>query len=62
MPNTVPIGFYWGPQRCFRSYYVREDLNIDEVLMDSVREKTSASNEPICKKKKDEFLIAQIDQ
>jgi hypothetical protein len=30
--------------------------------MGSVRETTSASNEPICKEKKDEFLIAQIDQ
>jgi hypothetical protein len=28
--------------------------------MDSVREKTSASNEPICKEEKAEFLIAQI--
>jgi hypothetical protein len=27
--------------------------------MDSVREKTSASNEPICKEEKTEFLIAQ---
>jgi hypothetical protein len=30
--------------------------------MDSVREKTSASNEPICKEEKAEFLIAQIAQ
>ncbi len=28
--------------------------------MDSVREKTSALNEPICKEEKVEFLIAQI--
>jgi len=28
--------------------------------MDSVREKTSASNEPICKKQKAKFLITQI--
>jgi len=28
--------------------------------MDSVREKTSASNEPICKDEKAEFLIVQI--
>ncbi len=57
MPNTVLIGFYWCPQRFFRSYYIKEDLNIDEILMDSVREKTSASNEPISKEEKDEFLI-----
>jgi hypothetical protein len=30
--------------------------------MNSVREKTSASNEPICKEEKAEFLIAQIAQ
>jgi len=28
--------------------------------MDSVREKASASNEPICEEEKAEFLIAQI--
>jgi hypothetical protein len=28
--------------------------------MDSIREKTSASNEPICKEEKAEFLIALI--
>ncbi len=32
------------------------------MLMDSVREKTSASNEPICKEEKAKFLIAQIAQ
>jgi hypothetical protein len=58
MPNTVPIGFYWWPQGFSRSYYIKEDLNIDEILMDSVREKTSAWNEPICKVEKAEFLIA----
>jgi hypothetical protein len=36
-----------------------QDLNIDEILMDPVREKTSVSNESICKEKKAEFLIAQ---
>jgi hypothetical protein len=30
--------------------------------MNSVREKTSASNEPLCKEEKAEFLIAQIAQ
>ncbi len=30
--------------------------------MDSVREKTSVSNEPICKEEKAKFLIAQIAQ
>jgi len=60
MLNAVPIGFYWRSQRCFGSYYIKEDLNIDEILMNSVREKTSASNEPICKEKKAEFLISQI--
>jgi hypothetical protein len=62
MLNTVPIGFYWCPQRFFRSYYIKEDRNIDEILMDSVREKTSASNEPFCKEEKAQFLIAQIAQ
>ncbi len=52
MPNTVLIGFYWCPQRFFGSYYIKEDLNIDEILMDSVREKNSASNEPICNEEK----------
>ncbi len=60
MLNTVPIGFYWCSQRFFRSYYIREDLNIDKIRMNSVREKTSASNEPICKEEKTEFQIAQI--
>jgi hypothetical protein len=58
MPNTAPIGFHWCPQRFFRSYYIKEDLHIYEIGMDSVREKTSASNEPICKEEKGEFLIA----
>jgi len=35
-------------------------IYIYEILMDSVREKTSASNELICKEEKAEFLIAQI--
>jgi hypothetical protein len=30
--------------------------------MDSVKEKTSALNEPICKEEKAEFLIAEIAQ
>jgi hypothetical protein len=60
MLNTVRIGFYWCSQRFLRSYYLKEDLNIDEILMNSVREKTSASNEPICKEEKAEFLIALI--
>jgi len=46
----------------FRSYFIKENLNIDEILMDSVREKTSASNEPICQEEKAKFLIAQIAQ
>jgi hypothetical protein len=35
---------------------------LKKFLGDSVREKTSASNERICKKEKGEFLIAQIAQ
>ncbi len=58
MLDTVPIGFYWRSQQFFRSYYIKEDLNIDEILMNSVREKTSASNEPIFKEEKAGFLIA----
>ncbi len=58
MPKTAPIGFHWHPQRFFRSYYVKKNLNIYDVLMNSVREKTSALNEPICKEEKAEFLIA----
>jgi hypothetical protein len=34
---------------------IKEDLNIYEVLIDSIREKTSASNEPICDKCKLDF-------
>ncbi len=62
MLNTVPIGFYWCSQRFFRSYFIKEDRNINEILMNSVREKTSASNERICKEEKAEFLIAQMAQ
>ncbi len=49
MLNTVP-------------YFIKEDLNIDKILVDSVRGKTSASNEPICNEEKAELLIAQIAQ
>jgi hypothetical protein len=51
-------GFIGARTGFFRSYYTKEDLNIDEILIDSVREKTSASNKPIFKDKKAEFLIA----
>ncbi len=34
---------------------IKEDLNIYEVLIDSIRETTSASNEPICDKYKFDF-------
>jgi hypothetical protein len=34
---------------------IKEDLNIYEVLIDSIREKTSASNEPIYGKCKLDF-------
>jgi hypothetical protein len=46
----------------FRSYFIKENLNIDEILIGSVREKTSASNEPICKEENAKFLIVQIAQ
>jgi hypothetical protein len=60
MQNTTPIGFNRYPQRIFRCYYTKEDLNVNQILIDSVREKISTSNEPICKEENADFLIAPI--
>jgi hypothetical protein len=46
------IGAYSG--------FFYQDLNIYDVLMDSIKEKTSASKEPLCQEEKAEFLITQI--
>jgi hypothetical protein len=33
MLDTVPIGFYCCAEHFFRSYYIKEEINIDEILM-----------------------------